>query len=117
MKLGIFPLIIALLISVLVGWFSFTLPPEETQGFFVGIGTGVQLACALVPMFALDFPENPRLKANVNVLSTVYVFLLLVANAIFCFFFTPVTYICVTGLLLLLYLLILPALIRASKTS
>lgn len=103
MKLNVFSLLIAILISVLAGWLINLIPTLEETKMCVGLGSGFMFLCMLVPALAIKMPESPRIKANITALSMAFLLLSLLSNLIFSFAFNYVAYLCVSGIVILIY--------------
>ena len=114
MKLNLFPSIIAIIASALVAFGLYSWCRFEDMRLLVTIFGGVSLLLTGGTMLALS-AEKPRATVNLRVASGVFAFLLLVSNAIFCAVttFSMALYVLINGFLLLAWIIVLYALIKA----
>ncbi len=116
MKVRIIPAVIALAISALVafGYYSFCRCAD--MQWWVAIVGGVSLFLTFGTALAVSFATS-RTTTNAKVVSGVGAFVLLLLNVVFCCFtcFSLAWYIILNGLLLLLWVILLYAIVRAAQ--
>ena len=114
MKLNFIQTIIALSISLLISYGFYSLGSGENK-IILSLGSFVFLASTLITMLAVSF-EYPRTTTNVRVLSGVFFVVAMISNLIFIFInFSVPSYIIISGVLFLIYLLITNLIYKANQ--
>jgi hypothetical protein len=106
MKINLFTIVIAAIISVMLAW-AVSMPAEVADNaVMLGIGGFVSLFLCLGAGIGMKY-EAPRTGANIKVLSLLFVFIFLVEHLVFALVqgFNPQPYIIITLLLICIYLL------------
>ena len=115
MKLNVFLTIISAAIAGLSAFGFFMTNEGDIYRVIITVGAGVSLFVTLGGMFALSSPNRGSIM-NVRIVSGLFFIALLAEHIIFSYIgirFAP--YILITGILVLVYLLICYAIIRALK--
>jgi hypothetical protein len=114
MKFNAVLLIIAFAIAALAAYGFFAGNDGETYRMVIAIGSGVSLFVTLGGVLAISAESGST--ANIKVVSALFFITLLVENLIFSFTAIRLApYIIVTGILLLIYVLIIYAITRTLK--
>lgn len=115
MKVNIVTLLISLGIAALCSYAFFAINSAETDiPLANAIGGGVALFVTLAGTLSVSFESGKGPTLNIRVISSIFFVIMLVQQIIFCFIkFNLPSYIIITGLLVLIYLLIV---YKSSKT-
>lgn len=116
MKVHSIPALIALAISALVAFGFYSFCRCADMQWWVAIGGGVGLFLTLGTALAVSFTTS-RTSTNAKVVSGIGAVLLLISNGVFCCLtsFSLAWYIILNGLLLLLWVILLYAIVKAAQ--
>ena len=116
MKLNIISSIIAIALCALAVFGIYIWGQAEDARLLLTIGSAISMFLTLMFTFGFSF-ERTRMSVNIKVTSGVFVVLFLVLNIIFCCLssFSKPLYIILNGCLLLIWLLIIYGILKASK--
>ena len=114
MKINLFLLLIALVIAALAAFGFYAANNEEVYRLLITIGAGLSLLITLGGVLALSSPNGGSL--NIKITSVLFFIALLVEHLIFSFTAVKLApYVIITGILLLLFVLIIYAINKALK--
>lgn len=115
MKINIISSGISLLISALIAYGFFSTQEIIQNKNIIGIGSFLSIGLTLFFAFGANF-DSPRTTLNTRVLSSVFFMIVLSSNLIFTLvLFSFVSYFITTGIVVLIYLLILYGIVRAAQ--
>lgn len=112
MKANIFLIVIAVLLSALLGYFAYYIAEGAANDILCGIGSTLCFAAALIPAMGLQY-ESGRFGVNVRLIAVLFFVLFLISQ--FCFAACGVRmpyYLIVNGIFLLVYLAVLYKMLR-----
>lgn len=93
--------IIAVLISLLISYFIYSICALNPDRLLYTIGGFLCFASALVPMMSFKH-KDPRIGVNIRALSSLFLVIFIISNTCFIFFrISPPVYILVNGILFL----------------
>ena len=118
MKVNPIFLLISFAIAFLAGYGFFSANSGETYQLLVTIGAGILIFITLSGILAIQSAGGRGSVGNIRALSIAFLVISIIINVIFSFIalVTPTAYIIINGILLLVYILIAYAIIRALKT-
>lgn len=115
MKINIFLSLIAVLLSLLVGYLAYDIAEGDNNSVLCGIFSSVCFIATMTPMIGFCY-DNARLGVNMRVLSLLFFVSFVVSHLSFASFGVKMPYyIIVNGLLLLIFMAILYKLSRVQK--
>lgn len=115
MKVNVVFLVIALAIAGLIGYAFYATNKGEANCVLLAIGSGCMIAASLSSSLAVSFKGRGG-TGNIKIVSVLFLLVFLISNIIFGFTGVSVpAYVIVNGLLLLVYILIVYSLYRATK--
>ncbi len=115
MKVTLVPTVIALAISALIGYALYALCKTEGLELLLAIGGGVALFFPLATALGIRF-EQPRTSGNITTLGVFFTVIMLICCFVYAFVqFTAPTFIIVTGILLLVFIMIVYAIAKAKQ--
>ena len=115
MKVNVFMLLIALALAALAGYGFFAANGGEVYRWLITIGSGLSLFVTLSGFIALA-ADGGGGTVNIKVTSVLFFTALLIEHIIFSFTgIAAAPYVIITGILLLLFVLISYAVVRAIK--
>ena len=115
MKVNVVFLVIALAIAGLIGYAFYSTNKGEANCVLLAIGSGCMIAASLSSSLAVSFKGRGG-TGNIKIVSVLFLLVFLISNIVFGFTGVSVpAYIIVNGLLLLVYILIVYSLYRATK--
>lgn len=115
MKTNYLLIVIAVLISALIGYGFYAANGGEVNQLLIAFGSGISFAITLSTLLGIGF-ERSEQTVNVKVVSVIFTILLLISNLIFGFTkVATAAYVIVNGILLLIFILITYGIVKANK--
>lgn len=115
MKFSIIPALIAVALSALVAFGMYNWCRYQDMNLLIAIVVGSSMALTFGLSLGISFVDK-RKSINTKVVSSIFAFLVVITNIIFCCLstFSASAYLIITGVLILIWLLVVYGIVKAS---